>query len=248
MSISLTQSYTAIVPGNTSYFAAVGGTSPYTYSVLAGGAGGSIDSSSGLYTAPSAMTAYPVIRLYDTIQVIDAMSDSATAQILVASPLFLFCDIIQKFMGLDNNHVYLYDQKLFQPTDSGLYIIVGIESCRPFGNNISNDGSGSGLDAISYINMWNMLSIDLISRGPAARDLKEYVISALNSTYSQQQQQKNAFLIGRITSGFTNVPNLDGAAIPYRFRASVQFQYTTTITNPVQYFDTFNNPTIVENE
>jgi hypothetical protein len=247
MSLSLSQSYTAIVPGNTSSFLGSGGIPPYAYSVVPLGVGGTIDSVTGLYTAPSTVNAANPPQLYDTVMVTDSLAATATAQILVATPLFLFCDIIQTYMGLDNNHVYLWDQKVFQPIDSSLYVVVSVESCKPFGNNIENDGSGSGMNAIQYINMYNVLGLDIISRGPAARDQKELIIAALNSTYSQQQQQKNAFLIGRISTVFVNLSHVDGAAIPYRFHISVGFQYTVTAAMPVEYFDTFNSVTVDEN-
>jgi len=236
MSLALSQNYTAVVPGsNFVQFVATGGTSPYTYGVLPGGAGGTINSS-GNYTAPSQMTAYPATSLFDTIQVTDSVLATTTAQILVGSPLFLFCEIIQNQLGLDANHIFLWDQKLFQPIDSGLYIAVSVESCKPFANNNYFDANGN---AVQTVNMYNQIGLDIISRGPAARDMKELVILALNSTYAQQQQEANQFYIGKLSTGFTNLSHIDGAAIPYRFHISVALQYVTTLTPAVPYYDTF---------
>lgn len=243
----LSQTYTAISVGNTSSFQGVGGTSPYTYSVLPNGAGGTIDSSTGIYTAPSPVDFDPTV-IYDTVMVTDAASTVATSQILIGSALILFCDVIQQYMGLDMNHCYLWDQKIFMPTDSNLYVVVSVESCKPFGNNQTNVVNGSMVNAVQYVNMYNILGLDIISRGPAARDQKELVVAALDSVYSQQQQQKNAFLIGRITTGFTNLSGIDGNAIPYRFHLSVGFQYTVTNSVSVGYFDTFSTPTVDVNE
>jgi hypothetical protein len=240
MSLIVSQNYTAVAPGsNFVQFVASGGTSPYTYAVLAGGSGGTINASTGDYTAPPQMTAYPATGLFDTIQVTDSTSPTpliVTTQILVGTPLFLFCDVLQNQLGLDSNHVYLWDQKIFQPTDSGLYIAISIESCKPFSNNNYSNPDGS---TTQVVNMYNMLGLDIISRGPAARDMKELVILALNSTYAQQQQEANQFYIGKISTGFINLSHIDGAAIPYRFRISCALQYVVSLTPTVPYYDTF---------
>lgn len=244
MTISLTQNYSAVVPAaNFVQFLALGGVSPYAYSVLPGGAGGSINSVTGAYTAPSTMTAYKATSLYDTIQVVDSVSAMATSQILVATPLFLFCDIIQNQLQLPNDHIFLWNQKIFQPTDSDLYVIVSMQSCKPFGN-VNSPLASDGSQVQQFVAMYAKLDIDIISRGPAARDQKEQVVLALNSIYSQQQQEANGFYIGKLplTGGFINLSQVDGAAIPYRYRISVAMQYQMGLNQSVPYFDTFTNP------
>lgn len=244
MSLSLAQTYTAVGVNITSSFQAQGGVNPYVYSVVAGGAGGTIDSSTGVYTAPASINTNPA-RDYDTILVTDALSTTASARILVANPLELVCDIIQNQMGLDSNHVYLWDQKINQPVDGGLYVAVSVATCKPFGNNISYNGDDFGLISNQSINMMALVDIDIISRGPAARDQKEFVMMALNSVYAEQQQEANAFYISRISSNFLNLSPIDGAAIPYRFKISLAIQYTVTRSQSVDYFDIFAIPTVI---
>lgn len=240
MSLALSQSATAIIPGLFAGFLASGGTAPYTYSVLPGGAGGSINSL-GEYDAPASTNSDDPRTLYDTIQVVDSLAAVATAQILVGNPLLLFCEIIQREMGLANGRVYLWDQKIMQPTDAGIYIAVSVPSCKPFANTIQTDGGGSGLDALQVVNMLATLEIDIISRGPGARDRKEEVVLALNSIYAQSQQETNSFYIGKIppSARFLNLSNIDGAAIPYRYKIAVNMQYAVTKRKAVPYFDNF---------
>lgn len=248
MSLVLSQNFTAVVPtANFVQFLASGGTSPYSYSVLAGGAGGTIDPSTGDYTAPSLMTAYPAKGLYDTIQVTDADLAIATSQILVGTPLFLICDILQTELGLDSSHTYLWDQKVFQPTDSNLYVAVSLVSCKPFGNAFEVQVDGTSVE--QWVAMYGQVDFDIISRGPAARDQKELVILALNSIYSQQQQNANGFYIGKlpISNGFINLSQIDGAAIPYRYKISYAMQYQTNLSSNVQYYDSFETPQVVTN-
>jgi hypothetical protein len=236
MSLTLTQSATAVGSNSPASFLGVGGTEPYLYQVLPGGAGGSIDASTGLYTAPANLLSSPN-NAYDTIQVTDYVGDIATAQILVGNVIVLFCDILQKELGLSNGRVYEWDQKIMQPTDSGLYIAVSVPICKPF----ASDNSIINGIQVQTVNMQATFDIDIISRGPEARDRKEEVILALNSIYSQQQQQFNSFSIGKLPLGsqFVNLSNIDGAAIPYRYRISINVQYFIEKHQSAPYFDTF---------
>jgi hypothetical protein len=239
MSLALTQSKTALGLNCKAYFLASGGTPPYSYSVVAGGAGGSIDSGTGLYTAPALVNSDPK-KLYDTIRARDAASKSKTASILVGDAFVLFCEIIQHEMGLPVGRAFMWDQKIFQPTDSSLYVAISIASEKPF-SNISQPLAGNWTTLEQIINTAALLDIDLMSRGPEARNRKEELLMALNSIYAQQQQEANGFSIGKLPYGnrFVNLSQIDGAAIPYRFKISVNLQYAVTKTKAAQYMDTF---------
>lgn len=251
MSLSLTQSKSALAPGLTASFLGVGGGSGMTYSVISGGAGGTINSSTGLYTAPS--TVNPDLKkLYDTIMVQDNLGAVATSRILVGTPLMLVCEILQREMGLANGRVYLWDQKIMQPTDSDLYIAVSNSSCKPFASNIGPGLVGGVTDwsvVEQRVNMHAILDINIISRGPAARDRKEEIILALSSLYSEAQQEANSFHIGKLPPGarFLNLSQVDGAAIPYRYQISVGMQYTVVKSKAADYFDTFEDVEVETN-
>lgn len=248
MSLALSSSLTAVAPGITSSFLATGGTGPYVYSVIPGGAGGSIDSATGVYTAPNVMGQTPK-TLFDTIRVTDALGAMITAQVLVGTPLLLLCDIIQSEMGLSQGRVYLWDQKIMQPSDNGLYVAVSMQSCKPFGNNIGPDPISGWAEAIQSMSVLAQIDIDIISRGPAARDQKELVVMALQSIYAEQQQEANSFFVGKIPPAgrFLNLSMIDGAAIPYRYKISVQMQYVVRKQASVPYFDTFQTLTVTTN-
>ena len=240
--MTLNQTLSAVAPNIASSFQAAGGTPPYSYLVRPNGAGGVIDSASGIYTAPAQVGTSPQ-TLYDVVQATDSVGSIAIAKILVGTPLFLLCDIIQTYLGLQPGRVYLWDQKIMQPVDSGLYVAVSVPNCRPFGNNVSYDSDGN---ATNTVNMLATIDLDIISRGPAARDQKEQVLMAILSTYSQQQQEANSFFIGRLPAGarFTNLSAIDGTAIPYRYKISFNMQYAATSQQAVSYFDQFVYPSV----
>ncbi len=243
MTLTLQQTLTAVGPGMFSSFAANGGTLPYVYSVAAGGAGGTIVASgadAGNYTAPSSVNTDPA-KASDTIVVTDDDAATASASILVGTPLLLFCEIIQRELNLTNGRVYLWDQKINQPSDSDLYVAVSFPSPKVVANvnRWQGDDGATAEVAVQYVLMAGMADIDIISRGPAARDRKEEVVLALNSTYAQKQQDACSFYIGKQPTRILNLSNIDGAAIPYRYRFSVALQYAFTKPKANDYFGDF---------
>jgi hypothetical protein len=232
------QTATAVGANITASFQGVGGILPYSYSVFPGGAGGSIDASTGVYTAPATIASSPT-DAYDVVTVTDAVNAKVSSQILVGTPLMLFCEIVQRQMGLANGRVYVWDQKINMPTDSGLWIVVSVARCKPFGNvNRFVDDGGAG-QSQQYVSMNALLDIDLISRGTGARDRKEEFLMAVNSNYAQYQQDANSFYIGKLPAGssFINLSELDGDAIPYRFRISLALMYAVSKQANAPYYD-----------
>ena len=247
--LTLSQSISAVAANCLGSFLGIGGTPPYTYSVIPFGAGGTINSTTGAYVAPVVASSSPK-QAYDYIQVTDSLGATATARILVGTPLLLMCDIIQNGMNLATDQTWIWDQKIFVPTDSRLYVGLSVPSCKPFGNiNSIVSDPVQGMIQIQATNMSAIVDIDIISRGPDARDRKEQVLLALNSVYAEQQQEANSFYYGKLPAGsqFINLSNLDGAAIPYRYKISFRMQYMYSITSPAQYFGTFSPPTLYLN-
>ncbi len=238
MTLTVAQTATAVGPNAPASFQAYGGAEPYLYEIVAGGAGGTVDATTGVYAAPPVVSS-DLARAYDTIRVTDYAAVVVTTRILVGTPLLLVCDILQRELQLADDHIYLWDQKLFQPKDSTLYVAVSVPTCKPFGNTRTTKANGT--DVLQYVSMLAVVDIDIISRGPAARDRKEEVLLALNSVYSENQQNANSFYIGRlpISGGFRDLSLVDGAAIPYRYKISFNMQYFVTNAKAVPYFDDF---------
>ncbi len=224
----------------TKTFIASGGTAPYIFSIVSGL--GSIGASSGIYTA--ATSPGPVV-----IKVTDSAMVPATVQatITVNNALTLFCDILKTEMSLDADQVYLWDQKINIPTDSRLYIAVGVSSCKPFANNREMlSVGGGGLDELLTANFLAKLSVDILSRGTDARDRKEEILLALSSIYAEQIQEGNGIFVGILSDSFVNLSEIDGAAIPYRFNIAVNLQYQVSKRKSVPYYDTFTDSVITE--
>lgn len=221
----------AIAKNRTYPFGAKGGSEPYRYARLTGV--GSIDEESGVFSSGNQSGV-------STIQVIDSRDTRSEIEVKVGHPIELFCDILQQELGLSEGRAYVYNNKINAPKDDGIYIAVGVVSDKPFGSSIRCEEDDEG-DFVSKqaINMRALLDVNVISRGPEALYRKEEVILALNSLYSEQQQNLNSFRVFSIPSQFNNISQEDGAAIPYRFAITVAVQYMVTKNKAVPYFDSF---------
>lgn len=222
---------------------AQGGTAPYTFAVAPGGAGGTINPLTGLYTAPSvfARDARGAAKLVETLQVIDVVNATATVKLLVGTHLHLVADIIQRVLGLADGRVYLWDQKILEPADAGLFVALSVPLVKPVGYSNRFNGDTGNLD--QFVTMSATVDIDVISRSTAARDMKEQVLMALSGTYAEQQMAANSFWVSPL-GRFVNLSEVDGASIPYRFRVSVQMQYAVSQAQPSAFFDQFQTPTV----
>jgi hypothetical protein len=194
---------------------------------------GAINPSTGLFTA--GQTTGSVI-----VQVEDAASDIATLTIAVLSPLDCLCDIIKKEMQLADDQVFLWDQKFNLPKDYRPYVSVAQVSSKVFGNTNEAIVSGGNLIEHQFANVMAQVDISIMSRGSDALDRKEEVVLALRSIYAQQQMETNGFNVGILPTGFVNLSEIDGAAIPYRFTITVNMQYAFLKFKNAAYFDQFD--------
>ena len=242
------QNATAIRAGVSTSFMGSGGVAPYVFSLKTPNAGGSIDASSGVYTAPNVLN-YDPRRKTETIIITDSTPVkhlTAEATISILLPLGIICDIIAKAMGLTSNQVYFWDQKIDIPKDERLYVVVGVNHTKIFGssNKDVDDGAG-GLEEVQEISVQDSLSIDIISRGPQARDRKGELIMALNSTYARSQLELNSMRLAKIPSSFVNLSTEEGAGIPYRFNLTVAVLYSETKVSPIGSYITFDDTILV---
>lgn len=241
MSVVITQTVHALIPNLSIPFGVSGGTAPYIWSISVNASGGSIDSSSGEYTSgPNTGV--------DTVLVTDNLSATASYQMQVCTPLMLVADIIQTAAGLSNGQVYLWDQKINIPTDSRLYVAVGVVNSQPFGSTKAYIGTDDVFTAVQSVNVLDTVSIDILSRGPAARDNKELVLLALNSPYAESQMELNSFFVAPQSMNFVNLSEVDGAAIPYRYNITVNLQYFVTLSTNSSYYGSFVNPPTITTE
>ncbi len=221
-------------------FVASGGTPPYTYSVLPGGAGGSINSSTGLYQSSNSFG-------IDTIVATDSLLATGQKQVFIRHPIQLFCDVIQKYMGLSSDQIYIYNQKWDIPSDSRLYIAVGVMYSKPFASGKVYD-TASGFEETIRVTTQTQLKLDLLSRGMDALFRQDEVVMALKSDYSKRQQGLNGFMICNLPGQFNDLSGEEGASMLTRFNATANIQFSRIKKNQSEYFDNFSEVQVTTEE
>lgn len=233
--MNLTTVHKIIASGRRTVAYVTGGVQPYTFSCDIGEI-----TADGRYTAPMDLKEGEA-----TITVTDNVGESAETVVQVTGIIELVCDIIQKELGLDSNHIRIYNSTLPVPKDKGLLIAVAIDDVKPFGSSAKYDGSGSDLVSIQSMNVLMRTSIDVMSKDLSAMIRKEEVLLALGSDYAQTQMENNGFYLAKIPLNFTPISGAEGSAIPYRFNISVNVQYSITKRTVVPSYNNFDQPEIL---
>lgn len=228
MALVVRSFYQTVMAGNTVPFGAFDGTPPYVYSIKAGGAGGTINPTTGLYTAPE-------ITGIDTIIATDSLAATAELKIGVGTVVHIIADIIKKMLNLGADQVTIENTKFNIPNDSRVYVSVKPLTARAIANRSYFDQDGFEWQSV---NMFGPVDIAIYSRSTEAMVRKEQVVLALNSNYAKQQQQLNGFLIGSL-GNIVQLNNVDGAAIPYFYNVNFNIQYAVNSKKAVDYFDQY---------
>ena len=256
--MNLLQTKYALAQGLKASFGVDGGTAPYTYSVVGGGAGGTIDPTSGLYTAPAIAPVDPT-KFFDTIVATDSAVPPVTAQstIEVGNPWMLLMDVISRSMKIDRlKQIWFQNQKQQEPIDAtvGMWVVLMFPNLQVYGSGLHpagtiTDEGGPGWDVTEkWANFTGPVDIHLISRDLSALNRKEELVMALTGPYSRSQQEANSFYIARIPHNIVDISGIDGAAIPWHFVVSVELKYGTSRTFGSNYFDQVPKPQIVVNQ
>ena len=243
----ISQTAFAVAPGISASFLASGGVAPYLYALIdENAAGGSIVQATGKYSAPVVWNSNPR-NTFDTIEVTDANGEKATAKIQVGPPLKLFMEILQRELSLPADRVILFNQKIEQPKDAGIYIAVSVLNSKVFGNTNRPTESGGIFISEQYISVADTIGVDIFSVDNSALFRKEDVLLALGSNYAERQQNTNSFQISKIPRGLANISGVDGTHIPYRFHFDLVIQYAYKKSSNIDYYDTFEQVSIVTN-
>jgi len=159
--------------------------------------------------------------------------------------LLKICDIIQSELRLGNERVLIWNQKKNIEPDSGMWVRVKKIGGKVFGN------SASAVNGIEqrwmHVNM--LVQVDVFSRDDSALDRHDEIVMALRGQLSQATQELYAFKIGQNpVSGPTDVSEIEGPAIPYRFSMTFQVTYKAELQKNVDYYDTFQDASVTVEE
>lgn len=164
----------------------------------------------------------------------------------MSEPIKQICNILQTQLGLSNEQIWIYNQKRDIPNDFGTYLVVNYLGQRIIGNVRKEYATNNGLIEYQSVHSLANLAVDVFSRGSGARDMRDQILMALNSTYAQQVQEKYGFQIARNSFQVTNTSEVEGVAELTRYSISFNVTYMSETNKSIEYFDTFEKEVITE--
>lgn len=155
------------------------------------------------------------------------------------SSLDIIKQILDEEMEMPENRVWAYNANVNIPKDSNLFIILSLGDRTPYSNNIKYNNTENGVEEVQTMNVNEEVYISLLSRSTQARDRAHEVLMALNSTFSQNIQEKNKMHISTIGQ-VTDRSFLEATSMINRFDVKCRVFRAYSKIKSVNYYDKFN--------
>lgn len=132
-----------------------------------------------------------------------------------------------------------------------LQIIVQSISDKCISNNYYNDEVKNNENTVYTERteqiIFSTMQVDIQSRNNDARTRRHEILSALSSTYSQQQQELYACRIFGVPQGFINTGDIQGGSALNRWTIRFKMTYKTIKVKEIDYFEHFKSKVYTEN-
>ncbi len=149
-------------------------------------------------------------------------------------------DVVKHEMELEDDRIVIYNQGIQIPEDPNLWLAVRFVSSRIISSRTAIESVGDEAAVeVNRINTNEHLAVDIMSKNLEALQRKEEVIMALNSIYSQQQQEKYSFQIARIAP-IQDISQVEGDSILYRFEVPVVMFSWYSKTKSQTFYDRYS--------
>lgn len=149
------------------------------------------------------------------------------------------CDILKVGMNLEQDQIWLYNQKTDIPNDKRIYVVVSLKNEEVFGNNIETKDD-YGLDEVVWSNIVSDVGIELFSYNVNALNRRYEVLSSMRSTYSVQKQEELNFNISRKPTVFLDSSFASPTAKLYSFYYEYRITHIENSAKPIEYYDDFS--------
>lgn len=143
-------------------------------------------------------------------------------------------DVIQHDLDLVNGQVMFTNQKYEIPTD-GLFIVVSYvgPSKVVASNSDWIDNGAGGMTERQSVNVDHLLQIDVMSYSDEARIRKEEIMMALQSIYSEQQQEQYSMNIARHPGPFMDTSFLEATKMITCYTTTIRTKSVLRKERPV---------------
>jgi len=156
--------------------------------------------------------------------------------------------ILQTQLGLDDQHIVVYNQRHEVPSDGSLYIVVGMMGFVPFGSQRFMIPTEDGMREETCQQFQETITIEAFSRDTSALEKYGNILGALKSTYAQQLQEEVGFHIGVIPTTMNDTSFLEGASLLYRVSTTIRVLRAYGQNRTVDYYDNNFSPVEVLTE
>ncbi len=155
----------------------------------------------------------------------------------------IICDIISHELELEQGQIAIYNQNYQAPNTPGLYIIVGLQSSRIIATTKRYDGDSDHAkqSLVRSSTYW----IEMTSQNTQALERQGEVVLAMDSYYSQHQQEVNAIQISRLPD-ILDLSFIEGPSSLYRYRFSVALKSVEHVVKDVDTFSKFKNLEVIQ--
>ena len=126
-------------------------------------------------------------------------------------------DILLSEMKLDKNQIWIGHQNYKIPDSKQMFIIVTMSDAKIIGNNNEVLPTTAGMTQNQGVAAAEKIQIDIMSRSQEAIYRRWEILQALQSVFSEQQQEKLFFRIFSQPSSFINTSNAEGGSNINRF-------------------------------
>lgn len=161
----------------------------------------------------------------------------------MSDTLNLLKQLIDTQLNMPEGCVWAANSDNTLPKDKKLFIVLKIDEVKPYANNLKYEYTTDGVNEIISTSVAEDITIALLSRNTEARDRAYEILQALNSTLSQQLQEKNKMHISRLGNIY-DASFLEATAFLNRYDVRIRVIRSYEKVNPVDYYDKFRIPEI----
>lgn len=163
----------------------------------------------------------------------------------MTDPLKVVRSLLVTEMGVASDRVFLYNAEWTIPKDEGMFLLVTFDHAKPYSTATWYEDTAAGLTEIQEIATQETYSVDVFSRSTEARDKRNGVIFALNSTAAQQACEAHNLKFSNIPSVFIDLSHIEAAARLSRYRLTFNVLRLERREKVAPYYDQFSDPTLL---
>jgi len=157
----------------------------------------------------------------------------------MVSTLEIIKNILDNELEMPENRIWAYNANMNIPKDGQLFIVLSYISRTPIANNIKYKPTSSGMQSHQSINLNEHILISLISQNTDARERAYEIGLAMNSYFSQKQQNKYKIHIST-QNDIVDRSFLEASSRLNRFDVEINVFRAFDKIKDVDYYDKFN--------